>query len=202
MTVSGSKIYDETYNISYDAQSRITLMQSTSNAGNKFVYSYKASSYSITLYISNMLSNYGEYFLAANKTIDSSLQYNDSKDTTTEKYSYNAKGQIEKVLQYEYSTAKGSVLYDIFLYTYDAKGNITKEERSMSTTTYTYYDDLKTPFNFLVPYHTTNPNLPKTETNNGIAMTYKYTFDSKGRLVQTEGTSNVGEMVEITKYTY
>lgn len=205
LIVDGDTALNIKYNLTYDAQNRLTLMQSTLNPGDKMVFAYKPSMYTLTAYGSNTMTIYAEYYLAANNTVDSSMQYNDTKDTATEKCSYNAKGQLTSVSQYEYSAALGSVLSEKTLYTYDAKGNVVSEQNSRSgTTTYTYYDNLKTPFNILGPYQQLNPNLAKTATKSGEVINYTYLFDSKGRLTDKEGKGStiVADYSTIVKYTY
>lgn len=202
LTLAGDTLSNTTFNLVYDTQSRLTLMQSASSPGDRFEYAYYASRFSMKLFNANVESVYAEYYFSGSDRIDSSMQYNEDKDTTTEKYGYNAAGQLASITEYEYSTSGGSVQTDKTTLTYDSKGNITKEQSSQGTFTYTYYDDLKTPFNIWGPYQKATPNLVKTATQNGVVVNYKYTFDSIGRLILMEQRSDTQAIVMFTKYTY
>ncbi|MGZ8525926.1 MAG: hypothetical protein ACXWV1_15950, partial [Chitinophagaceae bacterium] len=78
-----------TFNLSYDASNRITSLISASNPGDKFVFTYNsASGYSMEIFGSNIPVIHEDFFLNSNSLPDSTFQYNNTGDTSTEKYLY------------------------------------------------------------------------------------------------------------------
>src|SRR5205809_4019640 len=77
-----------TYNLTYDGNNRITSMTSIPEpAINKFIYTYSSNnSLTMDLYNSNVLSIHEILWLNSSGALDSTFQYNDSHDTSTEKY--------------------------------------------------------------------------------------------------------------------
>ena len=196
-----------TFNLAYDASGRITSMTSASNPGDKFLFQYNGNtSYTMDLYNSNILSIHEVFFINSLKLIDSTFQYNDTKDTMTEKYIYNPAKQLTQLRQYDYTTATGAVLWEATNYQYDANGNMVKETNSYSVTNYDYYTNLVNNLSLGFVYETTTKNLVKTTTYISGGSTdvfdHTYTFDSQNR-ISTEKIMESGGTDSITRtYTY
>ena len=92
-----------TYNLTYDGNDRVTNMTDASNPGNKFVWAYPSSSkFTLDLFNDNIFELHVDYFLNSHSLIDSSFQYNNTSDTSTEKYIYNPAHQLTKLYEYDY----------------------------------------------------------------------------------------------------
>ena len=136
--------------------------------------------------------------------MDSTFQYDDTQDTTTEKYFYNSLKQLIAYKEYDYSIINGSTLTNVADYEYDANGNVIKATDYNGVTTYTY-----TTYPFSVygapDYFAHNKNLVSTTSlNSGGSIetaTDTYTFDSSNRLITDKAVSSVGITV-IKTYTY
>ena len=191
-----------TFNLTYDAAGRITGMFSTTNTGDKFIYQYKTNNtFTMDLYNSNVLSIHEDAFINSLGLVDSTIQYNDTKDTTSEKYVYNAAKVL--VQQKEYEISGGiAVLSNTTNLEYDSKGNVIKESSSNSLTTYTY-GNLVNNLNMGLIYYAQSKNLPETTTvtSGGIeTLKHTYTFDSLNRLFTATTT---GSNATVTRtYTY
>ncbi len=194
--------YKRTFNLSYDANDRIIGMVSTTNAGDKFVYQSGTNKYSSDLYNSNVLSIHADFYLNSMQLVDSVLQYNDTADTTTHKFTYNAAKQ--PIRQKEYEVKNGvSTLINTTSYVYDATGNVTNEKDSDGETSYEYGTSLNN-LNFGRTYSYTNKHLPKTTTVKGVnagTLTHTYTFDSSNRLTSEKAVHSNGD-VAVKTYTY
>lgn len=198
-----------TYNLNYDGSDRISSMISTSNPGDKFLFTYNsASSYSMDIYNSNLLVIHEDFFLNSNSYPDSTFQYNDTGDTSTEKTVYNVKNQAIKLYEYDYSTITGSDLWNITTYTYDADGNLVKsEDTDTNIDTYEYYPDMVYVLPVITPYAQPKKlNLVKkrTLTSNGFLVgsaTFTYTFDSKNRISTEKAVISDGSVI-LKTYTY
>ena len=133
-----------TYNLTYDGDNRITSMTAIPEpAIVKFVYNYSSNNLlTMDLYNSNALSIHEILWLNSSGTLDSTFQYNDTNDSSTEKYIYNSGKQILQIRNYNYSSG-GSELDHTTDYIYDNLGNaITESTSNGSSTNYTYYTDL------------------------------------------------------------
>ena len=191
-----------TFDLSYDASDRIISMVSATNAGDKFVYQYNSNKYSSDIYNSNRLSIHADFYLNSMQLVDSVLQYNDTADTTTHKFTYNAAKQ--PIRQKEYEVKNGvSMLINTTNYAYDATGNVTNEKDSDGETSYEYGTSLNN-LNFGRTYSYTNKHLPKTTTVKGVnagTLTHTYTFDSSNRLTSEKAVHSNGD-VAVKTYTY
>jgi len=210
ITTPGSGTIVATYNLGYDADNRITSLTQVEIPGNKFSFSYaSATQYSMDIFVGGALSIHEDFFFNSNSLPDSTYQYNDTEDTTTEKYLYNSNNQLITLKEYIYSKSYGSQIDNITTYTYDSKGNVVKTtDTDKQTETFDYYPDLVYPMPF------TNPgskaikarNLVKTYkvTSNGYLVgiiEYTYTFDSKNRISTITQTTDDGT-VGIQTFTY
>ena len=191
-----------TFDLSYDGSKRITSMISRTNAGDKFVYQYGTNKYSSDLYNSNILSIHADFYLNSMQLVDSIMQYNDTADTTTNKFTYNAAKQ--PIRQNEYEVKNGiSTLINTTSYVYDANGNVLKEKGTDGETTYEYGTSLNT-LNVGSIYFYTAKHLPKTTTIKGPnagTITHTYTFDSSNRLTSEKAVFTNGD-VAVKTYTY
>ena len=195
-----------TFNIQYNSDDRITSMTSASSPGDRFEYKYFSGGFTMDIYNSNELSIHEIFYFNSKSFIDSTLQYNDTKDTTTEKYIYNNGNQLITLKMYDYSKVTGPLLANTTHYTYDANGNMIKETDDYSVTTYEYYPDLKNYlFTFGIPSDHSNKNLVKTTiaTSGGASITlnHVYTFDTKNRISTETITFDSGEVATRT-FTY
>lgn len=177
-----------TLNLAYDADNRIIDIASAASPEDKFLFTYNSSdNYSMDIYSSGIIEIHEEFFLK-NSYLDSTAQYNNSKDTLTEKYFYNASNQLIKKLEYEYYT--GPHLTNTINYTYDAAGNMIKStDTDHNVDTYEYYSDLVYVLPQIMPFFNSQKkaNLIKTHTltSNGylVASTATtYTFDNNNRI--------------------
>jgi hypothetical protein len=194
-----------TYNLSYDANGKLISVISTSNPGDKFVFQYSNSSYSMDLYSSNILSIHEEFYLNSNSFVDSTFQYNDTHDSTTEKYLFNGSNQLIILKIYVYSIATGSVLSNTENYEYDGYGNVIKITDNNSVTTNDYYTNLVNNIDIFNPLFVAGKNLIKTTTSDlggtTVIINHTYTFDSSNRLITDKAVADSGEIL-IKSYTY
>jgi hypothetical protein len=197
-----------TYNLTYDGNNRITSMTAIPEPPIvKFVYKYPSNtSITMDLYNSNVLSIHEILWLNASGTLDSTFQYNDTNDSTTEKYIYNSGKQILQIKSYNYSSA-GSELDHTSNYAYDNLGNaITVSNSDGTSTNYTYYTDLP---NTLTMGQTFNPQskyLIKTASSSSsgtpVTATHFYSFDGSNRLIKDSAVTTGVSAVFIKSYTY
>lgn len=198
----------ETYNLSYDAQGRLTSMVSVTNPGDKFVYSYGVpNTLQLDLYNSNVLSVHQDFYLNSASMTDSSFQYNDTGDSSTEKYLYNAVKQVIAIRYYEYTKATGGVLQSITQFEHDSEGNVTKETSSAGVINYTFYPNLQNTLpNLINPADGKNPKLTQTTTDNtggtAVTLNHTYTFDTSNRVTSERAVDATNGITVIKTYTY
>ncbi|MDR3716067.1 MAG: hypothetical protein P4L51_24955 [Puia sp.] len=203
-SITGNSV--TTFDLTYDNNNRLISVVSTpAPPALKTVYQYGTGSFTLDLYNSDALSIHEIVWLNAIPYIDSTFQYNDTQDTSTEKYIYNAGKQLVQKNEYTYSAATGGTLDNTTTYTYDNNGNVITETDDFSTTTYDYYPDLLTSFSLDMAYLPAPRNLPKTVTiNTGgttESATHTYTFDNNHRLVTDKIVASNGDII-IKSYTY
>jgi YD repeat-containing protein len=192
------------YNLSYDAQNRITAINQVEVPGNKFSFTYESDSkFSIEIYVMGALSIHEDIFLNSNHFVDSTYQYNDEGDTTSEKYIYNANNQLGTVKEFN-----NSVVDNVTTYSYDGEGNLVKTtDTDKQVETFDYYPDLVFATPFINPLQSTTPaHLIKNHkiTSNGYVVANivsTYTFDSKNRISTITQTLDDGS-VAIQTFTY
>ena len=219
-TIAQKVVYGTTYNsytkqnLYYDSKNRITSLVDSANTGNKFIYTYASDKqFTVDIYINNALSIHDEMFLNSNNQQDSSYQYNDTQDTTWEKftYTYNSNNKIVIAKDVQKSSDKMGVhRTDVTTtnYTYDALGNTTSiTDNHGIVNNYTYYSDLTysaplytSPINFF--YGNYVKTLSTNKTGKLITFTYTYTFDSAKRLSTARQVSDDGSISITTTYTY
>ncbi|RYF84434.1 MAG: hypothetical protein EOO00_15240 [Chitinophagaceae bacterium] len=206
----GTQTISVTFNVSYDANNRITGLTDAANTGDKILYGYPSpTTNTVDIFNSGVPEVHVEYYLNSLSMIDSSFQYNDTNDSMTEKYSYNAAQQLVQMREYDYSKATGGTLVNRTTYTYDGAGNqVGSQDMSGFVETYTYYADLVNvvPNLFSVSFPKKKTNLLKTYLlkygpNVEVSITYTYKFDSKDRINIATETYADGRVVTKT-YTY
>lgn len=198
-----------TFNFGYDNSGRVISITSALSSGDKFLFTYpSANTFSMDLYVSGSVSIHEDFFLNSNSLVDSTYQYNDTQDTTTEKYFYNSDNQLIKLNEYDYY-APDYELSNVTNYTYDTNGNLIKSTDSNDQVdTYEYYSDLVNIMPVIIPGQgsTKKMNLVKTHTvtSNGYPVgssTSTYTFDSSNRISTIVETADDGTVVTKT-FTY
>ena len=188
-----------TYNLTYDASGRLLSMVSASSSGDKFVYRYNSNNtFTMDIYNSNVVSIHSVFFINSFSLVDSIFKYNDTKDTSTSKYLYNSSKQLVKQKEYDYTTARGAVLYNTYNYEYDSNGNAIKESDNSSVKTYDYYSNLTNNLSLGLIYFSPNKNLLKTTTYTSGGQTetlnHTYTFNSNNRLSTEKIVASSGDV--------
>lgn len=113
-------------------------------------------------------------------------------DGTTTLYTYNGAGDLTEEVIYDRS---GNVL-DRYVYTYDAKGNITSVINNAGQTMYTY-DELDQLTQETMPdgttiqytYDSVGNRTSKTVTKDDVVTSYQYSYDDVDQLTSVNGTS-------------
>lgn len=183
--------------LTYDSQGRLLTLTSITTSGSKLVFAYNGSqSYTMDLYTGNAISIH-ENFFVVNGRVDSTFQYNDEGDSSTEKYTYNSAKQVTRLYEYDYTAAGGSVLNNTTIYSYDANGDQNSLTDNSLTTRYTYTTNTVNNIDIGLNYNSVPKHLPDGETfiESGVSIkgTHTYTHDSRGRvtldkLVLDDGT--------------
>jgi len=198
----------DSFNLTYDNDGRMTSLVSPTQ---KFLYSYNGNSTITMDYYENGQLSIHEIGYLKNGLLDSTLQYNDSQDTTTEGYVYTNNQLTRKttydylygypvvdfVNDYSYALGTGLVNRDV-----QSSGGMTT-----STTTYTYIDaSYQMPAG---PFAVSSQlkNLLATQTisdaqgNVTATITYTYLYDSSNRVTQETDTQDNGDYV-VKRYHY
>lgn len=198
----------DTFNITYDISDRMTSMRSSKL---NFVYTYSGNTgFGLDLFEQGVLSIHENGFIKGS-FVDSTFQYNNTHDTTTQKFVYNG-SQLTSQITYDYSHS-GSTVSQRETYTYDGNGDLSKTVETdggghvNTITTYTYTDK---PLQFSVSpsyYPLQSKHLPATQKQtdglgNTIAnVTYTYVFDDKGRVIKETNALSSGVFV-VKSYIY
>jgi hypothetical protein len=158
MVTTPSSNTSDTFNVTYDASNRVTSVIST-RSGLKFLYQYNSNpGYTLDIINGTQLSIRFFGFINNNSLLDSTFQFNDTNDSTTQKCIYNAAKQLIQFRTYDYSLPNGAVLFRKNDYTYDNTGNVIKDVESSptgtvnSTITYTYTNLTGTLFSLVTMY--------------------------------------------------
>ncbi len=200
-----------TFNVQYGPNNQIIGLISTSNPNDKFVFTFPLTTkYTQDILASDTLVLHEDFYTNSNFFLDSTYQYNDTQDTTAEKYFYNANNQVTTMNEYQFTNGKGELI-NIIKYAYNTDGDMINASGSdLTTETYTYNTDAA----YVTPLVTGILNinsfkkmhLPKTYTltSNGIIITtlnFTYIFDAKNRITFDKATAIDGS--NLTKaYTY
>lgn len=201
-----------TYDLSYDASDRLVSTISRANSGDKSLFTFPSNNlFRMDLYNSGSLAIHEDFFLNGNLFIDSTFQYNDTRDSSTEKYTYNINNQLVKITEYDYSKISGAKLINITTNTYDTNGDMTESaDLNSNVYTYEYYPDLM----YATPIVTGPPNINSAKKNHLVkkqtlksnnyligSVIYTYTFDSNNR-ISTEKAVGSDASAIIKTYTY
>ena len=194
-----------TYNLTYDNKNRLISMAAIPEPSIvKFVYQYP-DDHTITmdLYNSNQLSIHEKFWLNSFSLVDSTFQYDDTQDTTTEKYFYDPNHLVTTTNEYDYNGAI-STLSDQTTYTYDNNGNALTQSSNSGTNSFTYYTDLPYNLSMGLTFVAGPKYFIKTTSNNasGAVATHFYKFDSSDRLIQDSAYVSVADAILIKTYTY
>lgn len=206
ISVSGGS-YSMTYNLSYDGDNRITEISPVNSNEGKLAFTYHSKDkLSMDLYSSGKVEIHQDVFYR-NSLLDSTVQYNSSKDTMSEKY-YYAEKRLSGKVEYEHNSGRPYLVNSI-QYNYDAAGNMIQSvERDGTTETFTYYQDLVYAMPVIAPYFT---QLGKARLIKSRKMEYNgrvlessattYTFDSKDRIEKVIETTSDGTVLT-KQFTY
>jgi hypothetical protein len=197
-----------TYNLTYDASGRLlNIVSIPAPPILNFVYKYpNASTVTLDLYNSGTWGVHEIFMLNSFGLVDSTFQYNNTNDTSTEKYIYNASKQPIQLNEYTYKS--GSVVpYSTTNYTYDNNGNaITEIDDLGDTTINDFYPNLLNNINLGKLFIFQDKNLVKTTTYSSGGTTYSgthyYTFDSSNRLIEDSAYVTDQNVILIKTYTY
>ncbi|MGF2414586.1 MAG: hypothetical protein ACQUYJ_19780, partial [Ferruginibacter sp.] len=176
------------------------------SSGYQFLYTYNGTSgYVMELKKGTHLNIYLVNFLNSSLLIDSSFQYNDTKDSTTMKFIYNASKQVVEQKTYSYSLSKGIALSRRDTFTYNTEGNVlTHTELGVNgttnyTETYTYTNFAGSNFGYGTPYAPSMyKKLPATisiyypGSNQTVVSNFTYVFDSSNRLIKSTQINSAG----------
>lgn len=198
---NGTTTQTDTFNVSYDNSNRITGL--TSQYLN-FVYTYgSGKSFTLDLYEFGLLTIHEIAYLNGIPYIDSTFQYDNTSDTSTEKYLYSG-SLLARKTTYIYSSY-GSTVYSVDDYTYDGNGNMLKDVTSdgqgniAQITSFTYTNDPVTVTVNPAYFPPQSKDLPATEkVTDGagdplLSVTYSYVFDGSGRLTKETDAGDNGE---------
>jgi YD repeat-containing protein len=195
------------YNLTYDNKNRLISMAATPEPSIlKFTYQYPDDkTVFMDLYQSGQLNIHEIIWLNSFSFIDSTYQYNDTQDTTTEKYFYDGNHLLTLTNEYEYANSVSS-LSGQTQYTYDNNGNVLTQTDNTGTTSFTYYTDL--PFNLTMgqPWLNTPKYFIKTTESNPsgtpLTTTHYYKFNSNNLLIQDSAYVSGADAIVIKSYTY
>lgn len=203
----------DTFNLSYDGQGRIISMTAQSSGGS-FTYQYNPGNIVMDIKNGSYLIIRQYTYLNSNQLVDSSFQFNDTNDSTAEKYLYDATGTITSRREY---SGTGMPFSSTTFHQYDAAGNLVMDidtDAAGDTVARKRYDHstaLNTNYfqSNLQPYlPRLHKNLVSRETNlspdGTIEYSYAdhtYSFDDQNRVVTETVTDSYGNVV-VKKYTY
>lgn len=189
-----------TYNLTYDQDGRLSSMTNTENAGDRFAFSYVENGFDMDIYSNNSLVIHQDAFVNGNR-MDSTFQYNDEGDTTTEKYVYNPSNLLVKLSRYVYSDGI-SELDEIVNYSYDANSNLISEIGNFTHIEYEYNGSLPGIINLFPIFYSSSQKLPSRVIDQaGYTADHTYTVDSKNRVVTDVAVLTTGDTLTKT-YTY
>jgi hypothetical protein len=188
-----------TYNLSYDQDGRLSSMVNAESAGDRFAFSYVENGFDMDIYSNNTLVIHQDAFVNGNR-MDSTFQYNDEGDTTTEKYIYNPGNLLTKLNRYVYSDGV-SELDETINYTYDANSNLLSEIGNYTHVEYEYNGTLPGIINLFPIFYSSSQKLPSRVIDQGYTSDHTYTVDSKNRVTSDVGVLSTGDVITKT-YTY
>jgi hypothetical protein len=196
------------YNLTYDDNDRLTSLTATpAPPVLSFLYQYPSSNQlTLDMYDHGNLSIHEIFWLNASSKVDSTFQFNDTGDSTSEKFIYDSNHLLVQQKEYNYYTA-GAVLINSTSYSYDNLGNpVQSVDAQGNTTTFTYYSDLPYTLSIGQPYIPVSANFVKTQTVNSIGTTvtstHYYSFDGNNRLIKDSASATGVDLIQIKSYSY
>jgi YD repeat-containing protein len=196
-----------TYNVTYDSKGRLISLAATPEPSViKFVYQYPDDkTITMDLYNYSQLSIHEKFWLNSFSLVDSTFQYDDSQDTSTEKYFYDPNHLVKTVNNYDYSGGV-STLSNQTQYTYDNNGNALTQSDNTGTISFTYYMDKPYNLTMGLTFVAGPKYFIKTTTSDAsgspITATHYYKFDSSNRLIQDSSYVSGVDAIAIKSYTY
>jgi YD repeat-containing protein len=196
-----------TFNLTYDSKGRLTSMTAIPEPSIlKFVYQYPSdNTVMMDMYELNQLSIHENFWLNSFSLVDSTFQYDNTNDTSTEKYFYDGNHLLTKYNSYDYYKSV-STLSNQTQYTYDNNGNAITQTDNTGTTSYTYYADLPYTLSTGLPFISASKNFIKTTSDDASGTpetaTHYYLFDSNNRLTQDSAYVSGTDVILIKTYTY
>jgi hypothetical protein len=199
----------DSFSFTYDGQNRITSLYSTNI---RSVYAYPTSNtFTLDLFTYGTFNIHEVAYINSSSLVDSTFQYNNTNDTTTEGYIYSGRLLLVKTT-YDYSAITGAQISMQDEYTYDNNGNAIKDVQTdgfgnvNTISTFTYTDKL---LNYSIgpTYIPQSKNLPATlvQTDGSgshiATITYTYVFDSSNRVIKETDAVDNGESV-VKTYVY
>ena len=190
--------------MTYDGNNRII---SVASSNIKFIYTYNSNvNFTLDLYTNNLLDIHEVFYVNSALSVDSTFQYNNTNDSTTEKYIYIGK-LLSHRTTYRYSKSSGSRIDTQNDYTYDNNGNPIKDTQIDSIGniktifTYTYNSSILNFSTSPLYFAPKSKNLPATlAVTDGlgsaiVSVTYTYLYDNSGRVTKETDTLDNGEIV-------
>jgi hypothetical protein len=166
-----------TYSLEYDDSDRIISVSSASRTGYKVLFSYPSpGKCSVDIYSDHVRTSHTDAFTNSAAFIDSTFQYNDTKDSSSEKYIYNASNQLTAVREYDYKALTGAVLSNITGFTYNGFGDkITSADLFGNSQQFEYYPDItySIPNISGLPNPNAAKNSPRKKSNNSFWFVFK-----------------------------
>jgi YD repeat-containing protein len=196
-----------TYNLTYDSKNRLISLAATPEPSIiKFVYQYPdEKTVTMDLYNNAQLSIHEKFWLNGFSLVDSTFQYNDSQDSSTEKYFYDPNHLITTVNNYDYAGGV-STLSNQTQYTYDNNGNALTQSDYSGTTSFTYYTDLPYTLSTGLTFILGPKYFIQTASSNAsgslVTATHYYKFDSSNRLIQDSAYVSGADVIAVKSYTY
>ncbi len=204
----------DSFGLTYDNKGRLlSLTELDSTYGLQLLYHYQNDN-TITLdqYDSGKVQVHELLYLNSFSYLDSTFQYNNEGDSSTEKYIYNAGKQLVQLNTYDYSSADGSSLREFDTYAYDSYNDIIKEvdnnvsdpgNPTVVTSTYTnqIINNLNIGLNVRLPQKYLPDIVTGTLAGETQSATHVYTFDNKKRLTMDQATLSNG-YIAIKRYYY
>lgn len=200
----------DTFNLYYDDQNRLIRMAAS---WEEYDYVYGGGgSFTMDLLVSGRNHNHEVAFIKDGVHVDSTVQIDNTHDTTTEKYEYKGDLLTRKTV-YFYSF-RGNQLRSIEDYTYDNNGNLVLDVQSVGSPpfvssmviyTYTGYpakSSLSAPY-FPVQSKFLPAQMTNADQYGNVLQTvsYSYLFDASGRVTQETDTYSDGG-VGVKRYTF
>jgi len=194
----------DSFSVTYDGNNRLTGLLSNL-VSVKYTYT-STQSYTLDLYASGVLSIHEIFFINNSMLVNTTIQWDNSGDTTTESYRYIGK-LLTRKSTYNYTQATDPQTYMQEDYTYDKNENLLTDSltdgygniNSISTYTYTNKSFINLVGAIYLPVQA--KVVPATQVQKDgfgnllASSTYSYVFDSMGRVIKETDAANNGQSV-------